>query len=159
MVRKIESKLTVQEYKILHSSDFCPGKFYGRAKLHKIDLKGLVGDLTARAIISNINTSTYHLSKYLAKLLVPLRETQYSIKSTKDFTSKIKNEKVPNGYDMVSFDVKSLFTKVPLDRTIQLVLKRIYEKHEVSTNITKQEMKEILILCTKNVHFALNEEV
>ena len=91
--------------------------------------------------------------------MVPLRETQYSIKSTKDFTSKIKNEKVPNGYDMVSFDVKSLFTKVPLDRTIQLVLKRIYEKHEVSTNITKQEMKEILILCTKNVHFALNEEV
>ena len=56
MVRKIESKLTVQEYKILHSSDFCPGKFYGRAKLHKIDLKGLVDDLTARAIISNINT-------------------------------------------------------------------------------------------------------
>ena len=49
---------------------------------------------------------------------------------------------------MVSFDVKSLFTNVPLDRTIQLVLKRIYEKHEISTNITKQERKEMLILCT-----------
>ena len=50
---------------------------------------------------------------------------------------------------MVSFDVKSLFSNVALDRTIQLVLKRIHEKHEVSTNITKQEMKEMLILCTK----------
>ena len=49
---------------------------------------------------------------------------------------------------MVSFDVNSLFTNVPLDRTIQLVLKRIYEKHEISTNITKQERKEMLILCT-----------
>ena len=60
---------------------------------------------------------------------------------------------------MVSFDMKSLFTNVPLDRTIQLVLKRIYEKHEVSANITKQEMKEMLILCTKNVHFTFNKEV
>ena len=39
--------------------------------------------------------------------------------------SKIKNEKVLYGYQMVSFDMKSLFTKVPLDQTSQLVLKRI----------------------------------
>ena len=43
--------------------------------------------------------------------------------------SKIKNKKVPNGYQMVSFDVKSLFANVPLDRPIQLVLKIIYEKY------------------------------
>ena len=60
--------------------------------------------------------------------------------------NKIKNEKVPNGYQMVSFDVKSFFTNVRLDRTIPLVLKRVYEKHEVSTEITKQEMKEMFIL-------------
>ena len=60
---------------------------------------------------------------------------------------------------MIPFDVKSLFTNVPLERTIQVVLKRIYEKHEVSTNVTKQEMKEMLILSIKNVHFTFNEEV
>ena len=60
---------------------------------------------------------------------------------------------------MVSFDVKSLFTNIPLDRTIKLVFKRIYEKHEVSANVTKQEMKEILVLCIKDVHFTFNEEV
>ena len=70
---------------------------------------------------------------------------------------KIKSEKVPNGYQMVSFDVKSLFTNVSVDRNIQLVLKRIYEKHKVSRNITKQEMTEMLILCTKNVYFTFNE--
>ena len=85
------------------------------AKLQKTDSKGLVDNLPIRPIISNINTSTYNLSKYLAKLLTPLRESQYSIKSAKDFMSKIKNEKVPNGYQMVSFDMKSLFTNVPLD--------------------------------------------
>ena len=60
---------------------------------------------------------------------------------------------------MISFDVKSLFTNILLDRTMQLVLKIIYEKHEVSTNTTKQEIKEMLVLCTKNVHFTFNEEV
>ena len=48
---------------------------------------------------------------------------------------------------MVSFDVKSLFTNVPLERTIDIILKRI---------LTKKEMKELLLLCTKNVHFTFN---
>ena len=122
MVRKIKSKLTIQEYKRLYLSGSCPGKFYGTAKLHKIDSKGLVDDLPIKPTIYNINTSTYNYSKYLAKLLAPLRESQYSIKTTKDFMSIMKNEKVPNGYQMVSFDVKSLFTNVSLDRTIQLWL-------------------------------------
>ena len=54
---------------------------------------------------------------------------------------------------MVSFDVKSLFTNVPLNRTIDIILKRISEKNETVTPITKNEIKEMLILCTKNVHF------
>ena len=117
----------------MYSSGSCPRKFHGTANLYKIDSKGLVGNLPIRPMISNINT----IFQNIWQLLTPLRESQYSIKSTKDFISKIKNEKVPDGYQMVSFDVKSLFANVPLDQTIQLVLKRIYEKHEVSTNITK----------------------
>ena len=54
---------------------------------------------------------------------------------------------------MVSFDVKSLFTNVQLDRIIDIILKRIDEKNEIVTSITKSEMKEMLILCAKNVHF------
>ena len=96
MVRKIKPKLTIQEYKRLSPSGSCPGKFYGMAKLHNVDSKGVVDDLPIRPMISNINTSIYNFSKYLAKFLAPLKETQYSIKSTKHFMSKIKNEKVPN---------------------------------------------------------------
>ena len=54
---------------------------------------------------------------------------------------------------MLSFDVKSLFTNVPLNRTIDIILKRIYEKIEIVTSITKNKMKEMLMFCTKNVHF------
>ena len=54
---------------------------------------------------------------------------------------KIKNEKIPENYEMVSFDVKSLFTSVPLEHTIDIIIKRIYEKHEITTVFTKNEMK------------------
>ena len=60
---------------------------------------------------------------------------------------------------MVSFDVASLFTNVPLIKeTIEVILKRIYINKEITTDIPKKEMKELLILCTKNVHFTFNNE-
>ena len=68
----------------------------------------------------------------------------------------IKNVQVPSGYHMVSFHVKSLFTNVPLEYTIGLVLQRIYNKGELVTNITRSEMKETLLLYKKNVHFSYN---
>ena len=51
---------------------------------------------------------------------------------------------------MVSFDVVSLFNNVLLEETINTIIKRIYEKNEINTSIPKQEMKELLYLCTKN---------
>ena len=35
-----------------------------------------------------------------------------------------------------------------------LVLERIYNKGEAVTTITRSEMKEMLLLCTKNVYFS-----
>ena len=54
---------------------------------------------------------------------------------------------------IVSFDVKLLFTNVPLDQTISIILNRIRNKREINTDITPSEMKELLYLRTKNVHF------
>ena len=60
---------------------------------------------------------------------------------------------------MVSFDVKPLFANVPLDRTIDIVLRRIYDKHELQTSIARSEMKKLLILCAKNVHFTFDNVI
>ena len=54
------------------------------------------------------------------------------MKSTKDFIEKLRTVKVPKRYQTVSFDVKALFTNVPLEYTIDLALQRIYESHEIS---------------------------
>ena len=63
---------------------------------------------------------------------------------------------VPNGYQNVSFNVKSLFTKIPIDQTIDIILRRIYDKHELQTSITRLEMAELLILSADNTEFNLD---
>ena len=59
----------------------------------------------------------------------------------------------------MSFDVTLLFTNVPLDFTIDVILKRIYDENEVNTNILKQQIKDLLFLCTKNLHFSYNGDI
>ena len=46
---------------------------------------------------------------------------------------------------------------VPLDFTIDLILKGIYEDNKIQTNIKKKEMKELLLFGTKNIHFNYND--
>ena len=71
---------------------------------------------------------------------------------------KIKNEKIPENYEMISFDVKSHFTSVPLEHTIDIIIKRIYEKHEIKV-FMKNEMKKLLTICKKNLHFSFNNNI
>ena len=97
-LQKIKSKFTEQEYKKLYPTGSCPGIFYGTAKIHKIPVNGNIHYLPIRPIVSNINTATYNLAKYLTKLLAPLRESEYIIKSTKDFIGKVKSKEVANDY-------------------------------------------------------------
>ena len=89
----------------------------------------------------------------------PLSESKYTIKDTKYFIEKIKKEHIPNDHLLVSFDVKSLFTNVPLDQTIEIILNRVYKKNEILTDMTKSEMKELLNLCTKSVHFTFDDNI
>ena len=60
---------------------------------------------------------------------------------------------------MASFDVKSLYTNVPLETTIDIILRRIYTNHELTTSLTKKEMKELLLLCTKNLNFTFSGQI
>ena len=83
--------------------------------------------MSLRWIISNISTATYELAKYLAQILKPLGQSQYTIKKSKLFIKTLKKQKISLGYQRVSFDVVPLFTDVPLEETINVIIKRIYD--------------------------------
>ena len=158
-LRKVKTKLPANIYSKVYLASSSSGKLHGTAKIHKLDTNGKVDDLPIRPITSNIGTVTYHLAKYLAQLLKPLSESQYKVKNTTEFAKKIRKQKIPKDYTMVSFDVASLFTKVPLEDTIIIILRRIYEKKEIITDIPRCEIRELLYLCTKNVQFTFNNKI
>ena len=57
------------------------------------------------------------------------------VNSTKEFLDMIKNERIPNVYKIISFDVSSLFPVVLLDYAIDLTLEQIYRNKEIETKI------------------------
>ena len=105
-----------------------------------------------------MGTASYQLARYLAKLLAPLSNSEYTVTSTKHFIESFSIQR-PDHYKLISFDVSSLFTSVPLEYTINIILKRIYDNQEVQTSIEREVMKELLLLCTKNVHFTFNNKI
>ena len=155
-LRKIKSKLSTEEYKKLYPTGSNAGRFYGTAKVRRIYRNDNVDKLPLRPIVSNIGTVSYQVPKYLAKLLSLLDKSEYTVQSSTEFIEHIKTKTVPRGYHLIPFDIISLFTNVPLDATIDIVLKRIYDNREINTAISKREMKELIKISTKDVHFNFN---
>ena len=109
-LRKIKNYFDVNEYKKLYPTDSRPGLFYGTAKVHKLGKGEGLNELTMRPIISNIGTATYETAKYLNSLLAPLGKSDHSLLNTESFIKDINGQRIPDGYQMISFDVKSLLT-------------------------------------------------
>ena len=60
---------------------------------------------------------------------------------------------------MVFFDVKSLFTNVPLDTISNIILKKSYDGNELLISISRNEGKELFLLRTKEVNFIFNGKI
>ena len=61
---------------------------------------------------------------------------------------------------MCSFEVKSLFTNVPIDETIKICLDTLYRSEEVDPpGIDEPVLKKLLLKCTRDVEFSFNDRM
>ena len=49
---------------------------------------------------------------------------------------------------MISFDVKNLFTNIPLKEMVDIILTKVYDVKKIDIKIPKSILKEPLYLCT-----------
>ena len=115
---KREEFISEGEYSLARPVGAMPARLYGLPKLHK-------KDTPLRSVMSATKTVGYGLGKVLTRRLNHLRQSPYLVKDSFDFVEKIKKSTNADK-TMVSFDVKSLFTNVPLTYTINLILDRMY---------------------------------
>ena len=115
-----------------------------------------------RPIIDATNTAHYGIAKYLSNLLHHLTKNEFTVKGSSGAANKIQaipSELFDKGYRFVRFDVTSLFTNVPLNRAIKIIMKGMYEDKVIHTTFRKRTMKKLIIdSCTKTA-FSFNNKI
>ena len=132
-----------------------PPRIYGLPKIHK-------ADVPLRPIVSCVNTFAYDLSAYLAKILFPLTgKSKYTVTNSAHFVSTVSNETIQDNEIMVSFDIESLFTNVPIDAAVQAAL----QKHENDpsltdrTTLTPAQIADLLTFVLRFTYFQYNGSI
>ena len=110
-----------------------------------------------RPIISSIDTYNYKLSDYLSKKLAPHISSEYTANDTFSFVNELSHIN-PEGKFMVSYDVISLFTNIPLEETIDIAVKLILEK-EPNLKISENELKKLFVFATSESHFLFKNRI
>ena len=72
------------------------------------------------------------------------------------FVSRIKNEWLSKKF-LVSYDMTSLFTNIPLQETIDIAISLIFN-HNPNLNITRKELKKLFLFATSQTHFIFNSK-
>ncbi|XP_015124857.1 uncharacterized protein LOC107046694 [Diachasma alloeum] len=109
--------LSPETQKILSPRESFSPRLYGLPKIHK-------ETIPLRPIVSSIGATTYQLARYLTKpLQILVGQNSSHIKNSQDFVNKLSHIQTSPGDLLVSFDVESLFTNVPIPDTLNIIKK------------------------------------
>ena len=114
-----DGELSGQLYHQLRPSGSQPPRIYGLPKIHK-------AEVPLRPIVSCIGAPSYQLSKHIASLISPLAgKTDSHVRNSKHFVEVMTGLRVEEDEMLVSFDVSSLFTNVPIGEAVQVIRDRL----------------------------------
>ena len=155
--------LNDKTFKKLSVSGSQLGILYGLPKVHK-------EGCPIRPILSACNTTAYNIAKYLVPIINPITKNEYTAHSSFSFAKEICELDV-TGKFLASFDVKSLFTNIPLKETIDIIIKELFPDPEMPlkcslfgnddldciTPFTTDDFKHLLELATLDNYFIFND--
>ena len=104
----------------------------------------------------------YLIAKELTKILIPLvGQTDTNIKNSAYFVQLVQNIEIHDKDLLVSFDVNSLFTKVPVDETLKTIAKKLEEDEalEERTTLSTRSICQLVELCLKCMFFHQNSRI
>ncbi len=138
-------------YKFLRASDARTPQLYGLPKIHK---KGV----PLRPIVSAVRSFNYNTGKFLVWCLNPYMTSCDSyVRNSVDFADSLS--KVKPGYSrQVSFDVKSLFTNVPVKEAVDLAMEIILKDEDARFPLPANKLKQLFEFATSHCCFQFQED-
>ena len=121
---------------------------YGLVKTHK-------ENHPMRPIVSSVNAISYKLSKWLVKVLTPLLgsiSSSHLINSC-DLVNKLNGVNITSQHKLVSFDVCSLFTRVPVNDLLQFLSEKL---SNLELPLQSAKIIALIELCIVDCRFIFN---
>ena len=122
---------------------------YDNHKRHK--LKSESNKLTFRSIVSTIGPYNYKFSNLLTNLLDLGIPKDHCTKDPLSFSKDIKKNVSSTNNFLISLDICSLFISIPLNETIGLAVKLIFDNNP-NIKIIKKDLKKHFEFETSETH-------
>ena len=129
-------------------------QIYGLPKIHK-------DNTPLRPIVCTIGSPTYHLAKHLCYILSPLvGNTNSYIRNSTHFVNKISTLHLDMMDRMISFDVKSLFTMVPIEDSLTIIKDRLSVDKELEerTSLSVDDICSLTEICLRSTYFRFKDD-
>lgn len=125
-------------------------RIYGLPKIHK------TGN-SYRPIVSKINSQFYNMSKWLVGRFASLKSfDNFSIKNAIQLTEKLCNVKLAETEVLVSFDIASYFTSVPVEKSLDCLQNWLDRQH--LDHIESDALFELTKVCAENSFFQFRDK-
>lgn len=122
---------------------------YGLPKIHK-------DGVPFRIIVSSVDSPLYSLSTFLHKILFnSLPTIERSVKNSYQLVDRLSNVRIDNNYQLISLDVISLFTNIPIEEALICIDNR-WDDISQNCSVTKSEFMLAVRFVLKSTFFKFN---
>ena len=142
-----------QQYLKLKSTGSQPPRFYGLPKIHK-------DGVPVRPIVSYTGTPLSEISKYIAEILKPYgKQKEHQTNNAKSFSTFMRQQTIEPDEIMVSFEVTSLYTTIPIDYII-IIEDLLQHDNKIAdqTSLSPNQILDVLNSLLRTTYFKFNDQ-